>query len=323
MKTVSSPVVGPIRFVPRDLLRRKVRHGRQFCSPLYLRALAAQVPNPPLTFNWRVLGSGVKLPLPMYGNNIYGDCYYTAACHLTQLWTGNNGLEASFDVNAVVQRYITLSRGDNGLGDDQIIPEFEQGIVGPNGKYKIVDDMTINPADDASIKLAIWTFGGCFYTAALLNTWQQNMNPGAVWDANGIADQRAGHAMVLSGVKPSGNYDTQTWGFDPSIELTPAGLKTSDPEIVVCFSMLWFNSQGYAPNGLHYNDAAAIWLRCGGKPVPPWMGPAPTPIPPIPVPPIPTPQPPAPIPSPVPLTSLGARVIVNGVTYKATGWERV
>jgi hypothetical protein len=284
-----------VTFIHRDLLRRKTGHGRKFSIPRHLKGAGVGVPtvNVPQTFDWRQTKSGT-LELPIMGNDQVGDCYYAAAVHLTQIWTGNVGQEASFDAAKVVARYLKLSGGDNGLGDDQILPEFKAGIVGPRGPYAILDDLTVDPNDDASIALAMYVFGGVFYTAALLNTWLKVMEPGAVWNADGSPDPTAGHAMVISGRNNRGNYLDQTWGFNPPVELTPAGLKHSDPEIVVCFSPLWFNpSTGYAPNGLHYTDAAAIWTHCGGHPLPPWKGPAPNPNP--------NPNPtPTPIPAPSP-----------------------
>jgi hypothetical protein len=303
-----------VTFVHRDILRRKSGHGRKFGSCAHLKGLAASIPTPPATFDW---DNGGSLPLPILGNDRVGDCYYTASCHLVQIWTGNNGHEASFDTAQVVARYLKLSGGDNGLGDDQILPEFKSGIVGPQGPHAILDDLTINPADDVSIKLAIWAFGGVFYTAALLTSWLSDMNPGAVWDAHGKPDPTAGHAMVLSGVNSAGHYLDQTWGLRPCIQLTPAGLKHSDPEIVVCFSREWFSPvTGLAPTGMHYTDAAALWVRCGGHPLPPWNGPAPTPAPPAPA--------PAPAPSPTPAKALGCVITLDdGSKFKATGWAPV
>lgn len=91
------------------------------------------------------------------------------------------------------------------------------------------------------------------------------------------------------------------WGLNPPVRLTQAGLESSDPEIIVCFSFEWFDPKtGYAPNGLHYVELASVWQQLGGRqlpanPYPPPVGPNP-PVPPTP------PTPPTP---PVPPTPSG------------------
>jgi hypothetical protein len=62
-------------------------------------------------------------------------------------------------------------------------------------------------------------------------------------------------------------------------KLTPAGLKVCDPSGFVVFSLRWFNAAGYAPNGLHYDQLAAMWTAAGGKALPASPFPAPTPAP--------------------------------------------
>ncbi len=257
--------------------------------PWHLKGLLALIPTPPAAWDG---SKGRSIKYPILGNNQYGDCYYADMCHCVQTFTGNgSGMPVAFDVNAVTARYKQLSGGDNGLGDDQVFPEWKGGIVGPSGPHKILDDMTVHPDDDAAIRLGMWLFCGCSYTASLLNTWLQNPQPGQVWDADGRPDPSAGHAMHLSGYDQTYYYD-ETWSLDPAIKLTPAGLKASDPEITVQFSLEMFNSQGIAPhNGMSYVQLATLWVQLGGASLPPSpFPPAPLPPPPVPpLPPVPTP----------------------------------
>ncbi len=276
-----------IVLVPREQLRRR-KDVKQFRIPRVEGA-----PTPPAGFSFAT-GKFGKIQYPILGNDEDGDCWYVAALHQVQTWTGNVGQQAVFDAAAVVARYLKLSGGDNGLSDSQMIPEWKSGILGPNGPHKILDDLLVNPNDDAAALLAMYRFCGLSYTAALPDAWVANPKPGDIWGP-GTPNQGNGHAMHLSG-KVNGNYEDQTWAFDPPIQVTPAGLKGSDPELVVSFSLEMYNSAGISPAGFSYDDDALLWRQCGGIQLPP------NPFvvtPPTPVPPTPTPGPgPSPLPGP-------------------------
>ena len=266
---------------PRKEMRR-LPTAKRFVNPRMYHGPTAKRVVVPASFSWS--GNG-NLKFPVLGNDQVGDCYYAAACHGSQTWTGNAGTECVFDESAVIARYLAISGGDNGLSDSDIFPEWKGGIVGPNGPHKILDDMTVLPGDDNATALAMYAFCGLIFTASLLGSWLNNASPGAIWDANGRPDPSAGHAMFLTGKEPNGNYELQTWGFSPCVNLTPAGLKAADPELVACFSLDMFNAAGLSPAGQTYEEAAALWNACGGNVLPP------SPFPPTPIPP---PNPPTP-----------------------------
>jgi len=255
--------------VPREQLRRTT-HGRTLRVPDHLPALAAQVPTPPAAADW---SRGRTIRYPILGNDREGDCYLCDALHCVQTWTGNNGPEAQFDTNAVLALYHQLSGGDNGLSDGEIFPAWKKGLFG----HSILDDLAVDPRDDAAIRLGLYLFGGGSYTASLLDTWETDIHDGVTWDANGRPDPMAGHAMHLSGYTPA-VYQDETWGL--RVNLTPAGLKASDPEVTVQFSLEWFNARGIAPNGFTYDQLAVLWRQLGGTTLPPSpFGPAPDPTP--------------------------------------------
>jgi hypothetical protein len=315
MKHVHVPHLGhDVCLVPREQLRFR-SHGRTFAIPHHLKGLLGAMPTPPAVFSY-----SKGLQYPILGNDTRGDCFYTACAHAAQTWTGSAGAEVTFNPAAVVARYLQIAGGDNGLNDALMMPEWRGGIVGPRGPHKILDEMTVNPQDDASTALAMWAFCGLLYTASLLDAWYANPKPGDVWDAVGTPDPNAGHAIHLTGKEAAGTYELQTWGFSPCIHLTPAGLKVSDPELIVAFSLEMFNAAGIAPCGLSYDALAALWVQCGGHALPPSpFPPAPTPTPtPTPTPP-PIPVPPAP---PVPVPSAGGVLTAQDLANLRTsqGW---
>lgn len=262
-------------FVPRDLMRRK-NPTRQFRVPFHLVAVRESVPVPPAVFSWSKNG---EIDFPILGNDRYGCCYYSAVAHGSQCFAANSSGPVTFDEAKLIRRYLEISGGDNGLSDSQIMPEWQQGIIGPRGPHQILDEMNVDPTDAESVRVAMFYFTGLIYTAALLDSWLSNMRPGAVWDDAGRPNQSAGHAVFLTGVNAHGNYECQTWGFRPCVELTPAGMRKADPELIVAFSLDQFDKNGKHPSGLTYDQLASLWVTCGGNPLPPSPFPDPGPGP--------------------------------------------
>ena len=266
-----------VTLVPREQLRFK--GPKRFFKKPAAHLIGASPP--PAMFDG---SKGRAIKYPILGNDNYGDCYLADLLHCIQTWTGNVSTPAQFDLAAVVAYYLKLSGGDNGLGDSQVFPAWEAGIFG----HKILDYLLIDPTDSASIQFAMWKFYGASYTCSLLSGWLNATNPGDVWDAGmGTADPNAGHAMHWSGygikvVNGLPCYQDETWAIDPAIQVTQAGVKASDPEVTVHFSLDMFNAQGIAPDGESYDTKAALWVAAGGKALPPSpFPPAPTPAPPI------------------------------------------
>lgn len=273
--------------------RQRMKHGhpiRRFKAP--------PLPAPALPIDW-----AKTLDFPMDGNDQYGDCMYAAACHADGTFTGNAGTESVFDQAVLIKDYLALSGGDNGLSEGMILGEWKNGLVSTPAA-NILDALDIDPTDAALVQSAIYLFGGLLFMLDVPDTWVQNFNTGAVWDAPAVADQNNGHGIWWNGVDAQGRYKLQTWGTYGWI--TPAGVAVCDPTAFIVFSLRWFNAAGVAPNGMTYDQLAALWVQCGGAALPPspfvptpTPGPTPTP-PPTPVPvPVPTPVP-VPVPPPMP-----------------------
>lgn len=301
-KVFSAALGHDLVFVDREQLRRT--SGYRMVFPTVQGLVGAPLPAPPATVDWTKNNS---LNLPILGNDRYGDCFYCAVVHAVQVWTGSVGTEAQFSSSDVVRRYLQLSPRDGGLSDEQVFPEWKAGVIGPNGPHKILDDMIVTPTDRATAKLAAYLFGGLIYTAALSSSWKNNIGPGVTWDV-GRPNRNLGHAMFISGVD-AGTYKVQTWGLNPPVNLTFAGLESCDPELVACFSLDWFDPKtGLAPNGYHYDELAAFWAQLGGKPLPP-----------SPFPPKPAPQPAPPLPpAPAPTSAFTLSFAVDPVTSTIT-----
>lgn len=312
---IQTPDGEKFRVVDREKMR--VHGGKKFSvsAPGAKEALKDVKPAP-ATFSYGTMKDGTPIKFPVLGNNRWGDCFYVAPAHLTQSVVGmRKGIQTDFDEAKLVARYKVLSHGDNGLSDDDILPEWKTGIVGPKGPYKILDWATIDPADTASVKTALYYMGGLVTTHCLRTTWMSNIRNGMVWTNDGRIDRSAGHAVHLYSVNTSGNFGVTTWGLQ--VEMTPAGLANSEAEVIVPVPVDWFDSRGYTPNGTHYTEIAKVWEIGTGRKLPqgvfPDPGPEPTPTPPVP----PTPVPPSP-----PAPSSGS-VVVDPSTRTVTipdGW---
>lgn len=274
MPTINVPGIGNIVLVDREQLRFK-SHGRVFSTPRGLRSVMAQIPPVPATWDF---SKGEAIKYPILGNNRYGDCYYAAILHYVQTMTGQFGSEATFSEQAVIARYLQLSGGDNGLGDGDVFPEWKNGLLGPNGPHKILDELTVDVHDQTAVDLAGWAFCGNLWTCAIPSNWINSASPGAVWDTSN-GDVKGGHAMHWTG-KRQGNYDVRTWGISPPVEVTYRGMLSADSELPVVFSLEMFDpTTGLSHIGATYDMHATLWKNMGGKDLPP----SPFPPPPQPI----------------------------------------
>lgn len=262
--------------------RQVMRKGH----PVPKMTLLAAAPPPPVTLpvDW-----GKSLNFPMDLNDALGICMIAAAAHGDNTFTGANGAESFFDLPTLKTEYLTLSGGDNGLDEGQLIGEWKKGIGGIPAAH-ILDAIDIDPNDAPLMQATTNDFGGVIFMLALPDPWINNFtgNGEDVWDSPATADQQNGHGVWINGVDINSRYKVRTWGS--SVWLTKAGVAVCDPSAFAVFSLRWFNAAGYAPNGKHYVELAVTWHQRGGMVLPPSPFPPPGPTPP----PNPPPNPPTP-----------------------------
>jgi hypothetical protein len=264
------PYLGhPVVLVDREQLRFRL-HGRTCAVPYHLSGIDAPTP-PPATFDWT---KGRKVKLPILGNSKVGDCYLADPLHLIQIWTFQHGSQAVFVEQDAINRYYKMTGGrDSGLGDSDVFPAWKTGFLAVNGQYRILDEMTVDPSDDTAVALGMYYFCGASYTCTLCNNWYRSGAPGVIWDMPG-GGTAGGHAMAMSGKNSRGNYPLETWGIGgegdgtQGVEVTPRGLKASDPEITIQYSSDMFDPlTGLSPAGLTWEESRALWKLLGGKDV--------------------------------------------------------
>jgi len=244
-------------------------HDRQHLKighPTRKFKLVAGWPTPTLPVDYT---KGGTLVYSMDANDQVGDCELAAACHTDNTWTGNVGLESSFALNAILRQYKRLSPHDQGLTDGQMITAWEREGLANNKQAKILDAISIDPTDAATMQSAIYLFGSVQFDLDVPDAWVQSFAPGGIWDATpGVsADSNNGHCISFAGASTAG-YTLITWGAIATI--TQAGVAICDPGAYVCFSLRWFDANGVAPNGLQYDELSEYWVDAGGKALPPW-----------------------------------------------------
>lgn len=287
-KKVYAPKFGNwLHFTDRKKMKAN-RPQRQFA----LKTTPAKaLPAPALPIDW-----AKKLAFPIDGNDRYGDCMYAAAVHADNTFTGNVGAESTFDQQTLINRYMALSSGDNGLDEGQIVNEWKNNGLAGVKQAVIIDALDIDPTDQALAQAAIYYFGGIQFMLAVPDSWI-NLFTGSgndVFDAPATPNPDNGHGVWWNGVDAQGRYKLQTWGS--SVWITPEGVKVCDPTAFVVFSPRWFNAQtGYASNGKHITELAQLWKQAGGNDIPAAViaaFPPPSVVPPGPIPtPTPTPCP--------------------------------
>jgi len=212
------------------------------------------------TKNW-------TLQFPILGNDSKGNCMYCAAVHLDQSFTGNVGAEATYDASTVINYYLKLSPWDQGLDENQITEEWTKGLCG-NPQASILDSLDVDVTNTELVKSAIFLFGGIQFIFSVPDKWINNFQSGAVWDAPASPDPRNGHGVAWNGVDEQDRVRLLTWGGYAWI--TPQGVTSCDPSGFTMFSLRWFDpNTGLAPNGLSYDQLAALWVQAGGKQLPP------------------------------------------------------
>ena len=237
------------------------RHTMKIGHPTTRFQLSGAYPPVNLPVDWTENNS---LSFPLDGNDHYGDCLYAAACHGDNTFTGNHGAESIFNLNTIIQDYLQLSGGDNGLNEGQIVGAWQNGLANTSDA-RILAALNLDPTDHAAMQAAIYFFGGVLFMLDVPETWYQSFTTGATWDAPATADKNNGHGVWWNGVNTQGYYKLQTWGTYGWI--TPAGVAVCDPSCFVVFSLRWFNA-GVAPNGMTYDQLAALWVQFGGQPFP-------------------------------------------------------
>lgn len=278
---------------------------------------------------------------PMDGNDTLGDCGEAMVAHVSNILTYGQGkpgwTEDVFNVSALESQYESVSGGDNGLSEDEVINQIWKVGIGGNPAAVCTDALDF---DVTNVPLTQYLIDQ-FYTVELAwsvpDDFLQNFETATIWADADTPDPDNGHftplasvhSGTLNGADITGFYELWTWGT--YCYVSPAFVASVQPQAFVAFSPQQFSpTTGLDSKGRHITTQAAKWSAVGGNPIPqsvinafppapsPVPVPTPTPVPvptptPVPVPtptPVPVPTPPAPTPQPVPPPPMPATTLI-------------
>ena len=158
-------------------------------------------------------GYGLKLQLPMAGNDQYGDCTIAGAVHMAQICAAVAGVQWTYPGDSVVEAfYFKLTGGpDSGLMLSTVLTALSQ--PNPLG-FQIVGAASLNDATYKGVREATYNFGCSYLAVDLPASAESDFNESAPWRLPEPPDQPiGGHCIVGGGdenVLSSGSVSDET-----------------------------------------------------------------------------------------------------------------
>jgi hypothetical protein len=298
-----------VKFTHRNVMRLRVNPAQTFHLP--------RSDLPPVALPWDNTGSQT-VQAPMDGNDQYGDCGEVMAAHADNIFTFRcgKGTASTFSSAALVSQYLAVSGGDYGLDENDVVNRiWKVGIAG-NAQAVIVDSIDIDVTNTSLAQYALANFGTIQMAWSVPDNFIRNFATGAQFFSPGLPDPANGHFTPLSDIDANGNYSLWTWGS--YCWVSPSFIASVQPQSFIVFSPRNFEpATGLDCKGRHITTQAAVWVACGGNPIPqsvisafpPAVAPTPTPVP------RPTPTPtPTPVPTPTPIPSPSEASLTISIT---------
>lgn len=272
IKEVFVPGIGRnVKFQARNTMQFRGVAGRTF------RHAASEPPATTLPVD----GTGdAAVSCPMDGNDVYGICGEAMVAHCDNILTyrQGQGTESVFDLSALERQYLSVSRGDNGLNEDQVVNGiWKVGIAG-NARAIIVDALDIDVTNVPLARFAIDQFYTIQMAWSVPDRFHNGFTTGSVWDGVGVPDPRNGHYTPLAdvggpetvaagGKSLNGFYRVFTWGGWGWV--SPSYVASVQPQCFIAFSPRQFDpTTGLDSKGRHVATQAKLWELCGGHPIP-------------------------------------------------------
>ena len=248
-------------------------------------------------------GSGnASCAWPIDGNDTKGDCGSAMAAHVDNTWTYGQGKagfsESAFSETAIVNQYLSVSGGDNGLDEEMVTVDIwgqGKGIAG-NSAAVIGDHLDVDVTGVALTNYLIDQFYSVCMAWSVPDDFVNDFETGAVFSGKNTPDPANGHYVPLIDIAagtetsngkavPAGSKRIVTWGGWCWAD--DAFIGSVQPQCFVAFSARQFNSLGYDSKGRHVSTQAAVWVAIGGSASKaaavvamfPGVTPAPSPIP--------------------------------------------
>lgn len=189
------------------------------------------VPSVPKEWDYDITHSRFHIPLPMFANNVHGNCVIAGRAHQTLRFEATEQKKVIKVTEKDVLREYWKEAGGSG-------PDYDQGLVvldslkswrkngwkAANRKYSIHAFAQIDQASQAEVKSAVYLLTGAGAGLSLPKSAQLQLAAGKPWDVTNGPHSKpnswGGHYVFLSGYTTSGpvcvTWDRKqqmTWAF--------------------------------------------------------------------------------------------------------------
>ena len=266
-----------------ETVHRRFRMGRKRpvarCPRFSLRNyLMKDLPAPPASCDYTK--QGAKALTEMYLNDTLGDCVIAGIGHVVGVLTGGAGKQFIYSNAQITKLYSEIGgyvpghpNTDQGC-DEQTALNYWQHHGAPDGSHQIAGWISVNGADPAEYRTALWLFENLYFGLELPDKWVSPMPnaPGFTWDVAGPPDPNNGHCIVGVGYANKG-VKICTWGMLGTLTdaaITKYATKTGEGELYTVVSQDAINkAAAKAPNGFDWSQLVADFDSMGGNITPP------------------------------------------------------
>lgn len=181
---------------------------------------------------------------PPLGTDGYGDCVAVMFAKYKTICAALVGQKVIPDSNDIVNTYLKLSGGDNGLSiADTLDYAIKNGLFGEKPVAKVF----IQPGNWDHMRLAMYMFGGLCVGIQCTDAMLAQFDSGQPWDGTGTVE--GGHGILLPDFADDGSVEVLTWGgiiqaLPSSFALMDEGWALASAELAsnpTKFSALGFN----------------------------------------------------------------------------------
>lgn len=251
--------------------KRPVSTGPRFRLRNYLMASMAA---PPETCDYRA--PAVSALSRVYLNDTLANCVIAMVGHEAGIFTSGAGSPFIFSDAQLISLYSAIGgyvpgdpSTDNGC-DEVTALNYWQNNGAPAGSHKIAGWLSVDPANKAEYRTALWLFENLAFGVELPDAWISPFPsaPGFTWDVAGTPDPSNGHAFCASAYG-DGCVLIDTWGMagrltDAAIQYYCAASQGGALYTVLSADAI-NKARQKAPNGIDWSQLVADFDSMGGS----------------------------------------------------------
>ena len=185
---------------------------------LKLKKILRDIPDIPEKYDFDIAHPEASIPLPMFANDIWGNCVIAGRSHQTLRFefTEQNRVISITDDDVIKQYFKETGGADEGLVMiDSLNSWRQEGLSVNGGNYNIYAYGKVNPKNRYLVKATIYLLSGASTGFMLPISVERQMDSGQVWDVvkgfEGEAGSFGGHCVFICGYDEEGPTCI-TWG---------------------------------------------------------------------------------------------------------------